>query len=342
MWYGMAEWNSTKTRSRRRGAALPAALGADCASNSLRAAGARRAATSHSRIGWPAWTEPDHRIGRLRDPRIRGADFGAGGSRQLRDRRRRIGRRGGLERTAGAERHIRGRAQRRMEQGRDQLRGFAALARPVPAGRVSRDLRHGAGPPGSGGHFAARFAERIRTAAALPDGRGATAAGGGSGRRPADYQRLPAGAGPDWAGAAAAGRHGGGGRSALHRLEESAHRNGRATLRNSGGRRRHGCRATGAGAGTREAAVPGGDLEFSESDRRDPAAGRQEGAAGCGAQGERAGDRKRHLWRAALQRRAAARAEATGRERRNGAAAQLLEGQLSRDCGWAGRWGRSR
>ena len=53
--------------------------------------------------------------------------------------------------------------------------------------------------------------------AALPDGGGAAAAGGGSGRRPADHQRLPAGAGPDWARAAAARRHGGGGRSDLHR-----------------------------------------------------------------------------------------------------------------------------
>ena len=54
----------------------------------------------------------------------------------------------------------------------------------------------------------------------------------------------------------------------------------------------------------------------------------QESAARCGTQGERAGDRKRRLWRAALQRRAAARAEATGRRRRNRAAAQLLQSQL--------------
>ena len=94
--------------------------------------------------------------------------------------------------------------------------------------------------------------------------------------------------------------------------------------------------ATGAGAGTREAAVPGGDLEFSESYRSEPAAGRQEGAAGCGAQGERAGDRERRLWRAALQRRAAARAEAIGRERRNGAAAQLFEGEFPRTAGGLG------
>ncbi len=70
---------------------------------------------------------------------------------------------------------------------------------------------------------------------------------GRSGRRPADHQRLPAGAGPDRPRAAAAGRHGGGGRSGLHRPEESADRDGRATLRNSGGRRRHGSRRTWSG-----------------------------------------------------------------------------------------------
>src|ERR1019366_6036084 len=113
-------------------------------------------------------------------------------------------------------------------------------------------------------------------------------------------------------------------------LEESADGNGRATLRGPGGRRWHGCSATGAGAGTREAALPGGDLEFSEPHRGESAAGRQAGAAGCGAQGECAGDRKRRLWRVALQRRAAARAEATGRGWRNGAAAELLQSQLPR------------
>src|SRR5260370_26672968 len=125
-------------------------------------------------------------------------------------------------------------------------------------------MRQSAGGPRSGRHSATGFAERIRTVAALPDGRGATAATGGSGGRPVDYQRLPAGAGPDRTGAAAAGRYGGGGRSALHRPEEFADGNGRPALRDSGGRRRHGPCASGARAGTGEATIPGGDLEFSE------------------------------------------------------------------------------
>ena len=66
------------------------------------------------------------------------------------------------------------------------------------------------------------------------------------------------------------------------------------------------------------------------------AAGRQEGAAGRGAPGERAGDRKRRLWRTALQRRAAARAQAIGRERRNGAAAELFQSQLPGTAGGLG------
>ena len=41
-----------------------------------------------------------------------------------------------------------GRAQRRLEQGRHQLRGLAAVARPVSAGRVSRDLRRRCWPAG--------------------------------------------------------------------------------------------------------------------------------------------------------------------------------------------------
>ena len=124
-------------------------------------------------------------------------------------------------------------------------------------------------------------------------------------------------------------------------LEESADGNGRATLRRSGGRRRHGCRATGAGAGARAAAVPGGDLEFPESDRGKSADGRRASAAGCGAPGERPGDRERRLWRVALQRRAAARTEATGRERRHGAAAQLFQGEFPRTAGGLGAWGRN-
>ena len=66
-----------------------------------------------------------------------------------------------------------------------------------------------------------------------------------------------------------------------------------------------------------------------------PLAGRK-ALLGCGAQGECPGDRKRRLWRVALQRRAAARAEATGREWRNGAAAELLQSQLPRTAGRLG------
>ena len=52
-----------KTGSRCRGAALSATVRADSTSNPLRAVGSGRAATSHSRIGWLAWTEPDYGIG---------------------------------------------------------------------------------------------------------------------------------------------------------------------------------------------------------------------------------------------------------------------------------------
>ncbi len=87
----------------------------------------------------------------------------------------------------------------------------------------------------------------------------------GYGRRPADHQRLPAGARPDWPRPAAARRHGGGGRPGLHRFEEPAERNGRAAGGHSGGRRRHGRGATGARPGARAAALPGGDFRISRT-----------------------------------------------------------------------------
>ena len=94
--------------------------------------------------------------------------------------------------------------QRGIRPGSDQLRDVAALARPVSAGRFPRQLRRGAGPPRSRRHPATRLAQRLRTAAPPPDGGSARAAARRAGRRPADHQRLPAGARPDRPRAAAA------------------------------------------------------------------------------------------------------------------------------------------
>src|ERR1035438_6822353 len=48
-----------------RSPAVPPALRAHCAEDSLRRAGTRRTLASHSRTGWPAWPEPHYRLGGL-------------------------------------------------------------------------------------------------------------------------------------------------------------------------------------------------------------------------------------------------------------------------------------
>ena len=108
---GVHSQNSTIEPRRRSTASSLSRLPA----NPLRAAGPWVAPSSHSRNGWPAWTEPDHRLGRLRNPRSRRPDLRTGRPRQLRHRSPRPPhRRRRLEPPPGAQRNSPGRPQRRL------------------------------------------------------------------------------------------------------------------------------------------------------------------------------------------------------------------------------------
>ena len=175
IWYGMVDGICAKARSRFRSPALPPALSADCGEDPLRSTGSgeRLPATRElagllglNRTTVSAAYEMLEAEGLIsgqvgRGSFVTGAPMAAGG----------VDWSALLERSdmppsvppAGGP-------------GRHQLRDVAAFARAVSAGRVSRQLRGGAGARGPGGHSATGLAQRLRTAAPLPDGRGAAAA----------------------------------------------------------------------------------------------------------------------------------------------------------------------
>src|SRR5579883_2749030 len=161
-----------------RRTALPPIVRPDFGVGAFRGSRSWRPPARHSRIGRFTWPEPRHDFHRLRITGGRRAHHRAGGARKLRRRSGGEPRAGcGLGGAAGAGRVTGGRG-----WGGDQLRDVAALARPVPAGRVSQRLPGGAGPAGSRRYSAARLAERLRAAAPSAAGGCAAERAGGARR----------------------------------------------------------------------------------------------------------------------------------------------------------------